>query len=135
MTEDVMLARLYCSIASLKRVILRGGCYAVWSFTPEWRGVWGCTGAGRAGVPGGGGRMEWGVCRGLYCAPERRGGTDLRSLDSAGSDGCWYEAHPVGYIGDAAIPATTVEGGPRGGGPGSIVERALYSWCRLRRWR
>src|SRR5207249_3307599 len=48
---------------------------------------------------------------------------------------CWHEAHPIGHIGDAAQQTTTVEGGPRGGGHRSIVERTLYAGCWLRRGR
>jgi hypothetical protein len=43
-------------------------------------------------------------------------------MDRAGGDGRWHEAAPVGHISDAAKQIATVEGGPRGGGPGSIIE-------------
>src|SRR5215831_4158229 len=122
-------------LASLKQVLPKGGWYAVRSFSPEWRGVRRCTGAGRVGVPGGGGGMGWGVCRGLYCASERWCSADLRSLDSTSGDGCWHEAGAIGHLGDATLPATSVEGGSRSGDPGSIVERALHTRGGFRRCR
>src|SRR6266567_3992586 len=52
--------------------------------------------------------------------------------EEAGWDGVFVEDYIV-HQSDGAAP--TMEGGSRGGGPGSIVERALYSGGRFRRCR